>query len=200
MRGSCSRRSAGGDTSSCSVRSPQPWACLASSSRFMCSQNRKTVHLAPSSRTSVSGSRATFRTSFARHHSRLFGSSLPRCGQRCQKRPSTNAATRGRVKAMSIRRRRVLGTTGHLCSRETLLRTADDGAVAPVACHDASGRSGAPGRTRLPGLDSKRQAARSLPSSSHPRSWKVAESRKSSSMTSAIRWTTGTDTEFPIWR
>lgn len=46
-------------------------------------------------------SRATLPLSFNSHHSALFFGAEPCTGQRCQKHPSTNIATRARVRTMS---------------------------------------------------------------------------------------------------
>src|SRR5699024_769627 len=79
--------------------------CSAASSMSWCSQKRSTTQPAFLNRASVYRSRATFPSSLRSHHVLLLAGSVACTGQRCQKLPSTNTATRSRTKVTSARLR-----------------------------------------------------------------------------------------------
>ena len=68
-----------------------------------CSQNRITIHPARLRVLVTNLSRFTFPESFFRQKAPLFAGKLLHFGQQCQKQPSTNTATRSRLKAKSGR-------------------------------------------------------------------------------------------------
>jgi hypothetical protein len=70
-----------------------------------CSHIRTTSQPANVSFSSVSRSRATLASIFARHHSPLFFGQVPCCGHPCQKHPSMNTAVRDAGKTISTVRR-----------------------------------------------------------------------------------------------
>ncbi len=103
--GRCSRRAG---TTASHTRS-------AASTDGTCSQMRITRQPAASKLSSLRLSRATLRSSFARHQSPFARGSVPWSGQRCQKQPSTNTTTLAFVNTMSARHRSP--TTGEWSTR-----------------------------------------------------------------------------------